>query len=140
MAQILPDISSELSFITSRSSGPGGQNVNKVETKVEVRFDINKSALLTYYQRKKLLNKLANRLSQDSVLIVASQEKRSQVQNKNNAVEKLYDILNEALHERAERKATKPTKASVDNRIKSKKIESEFKKFRGNLAGKIKEQ
>jgi ribosome-associated protein len=139
MAQTLPDISSELTFTTSRSSGPGGQNVNKVETKVEVRFDINASTLLTYYQRKKLLNKLANKLSQDSIIIVSSQEKRSQVQNKNNAIEKLYALLNEALHERADRKATRPTKASVDNRIKTKKIESEFKKFRGNLAGKIKE-
>jgi ribosome-associated protein len=139
MAQELPDLSSEFIFITSRSSGPGGQNVNKVETKVEVRFDIKESKLLTFYQRKKLLGELNARLSQGSIIAVASQEKRSQIQNKNRAIEKLYEILNEAMIEEVERKATKPTKASVDIRLKAKKVEAEIKKYRGNLVGKIKE-
>jgi ribosome-associated protein len=137
MTEDLPDLMTEFIFTTSRSSGPGGQNVNKVETKVEVKFDVNNSKLLSLKHKSKIQRELGGRLTQDGILAITSQEKRTQLQNKDHAVKKLYIILNEALLEEKERIATRPTRSSVNNRIKTKKIGSENKKFRGNLKGKV---
>ncbi len=134
----LPDLSAEFVFNTSRSSGPGGQNVNKVESRVELRFDLATSTLLTYKQRRLLKKNLAIKLVQESLLIITSQEKRSQKANKENAIKKLYEILNEGLYEEKERIATKPSKSAVNARLKGKKLDGEVKKLRGNLRGKIK--
>jgi ribosome-associated protein len=133
----IPDLSSELIITTSRSSGPGGQHVNKVETKVEIKIDILRSKLLTQEQKEKILFVLGNKLIQGAVLSVTSQEKRSQIQNKENAARKLYTILEEVLQEEKERIPTLPTEESKAVRIQGKKRESEHKKFRGNLKGKI---
>ena len=133
----IPDIISELIITTSRSSGPGGQNVNKVETKVEVKFDIINSSLLSAYQKSKLVTELGSKLIQETTLSVTSQEKRTQLQNKENAIKKLYIILEDALMEDKERIPTKPSSESINNRLKSKKKESEQKKYRGNLKGKM---
>ena len=133
----LPDLSSEMIITTSRSSGPGGQNVNKLETKVEIKLDVRNSSLLTPDQKERILLKLGNKLIQSSVLAVSSQEGRTQGKNKENAVKKLYKILEEALEEEKERVPTRPTEESKEIRMKVKRKLSENKKFRGNLKGKV---
>lgn len=120
----------ELVFSTSRSSGPGGQNVNKVNTKVTVKFDVANSQLLTTEEKGVLLQKLAAKLTTDGVLIVVSQDKRTQLQNKAAAIEKLNAMLGKAFEKKKARKATKPSKGAVQERITEKKKQSEKKRWR----------
>ncbi|OON70736.1 alternative ribosome rescue aminoacyl-tRNA hydrolase ArfB [Hymenobacter sp. CRA2] len=117
----------ELQFQTARSSGPGGQNVNKVESKVEVRFRVADSALLTDEQKQRLQEKLASRLTTEGDLIVTSQEDRSQSRNKELALQKFYEVLTKALHRPKARRATKPSAGAVRKRLESKKKNSEKK-------------
>jgi ribosome-associated protein len=123
-------LGSELSFGTSRSSGPGGQNVNKVNTKVTVKLDIPNSLVLTDEEKAVLMQKLATRLTTEGVLLLTSQDKRSQLQNKEAVVLKLETILAKAFEKKKARKATKPSKGAVQNRIQKKKQLSEKKKWR----------
>jgi len=123
-------LGSELSFSTSRSSGPGGQNVNKVNTKVTVKLDIPNSLVLTDEEKAVLMQKLAARLTTEGVLLLTSQDKRSQLQNKEAVVLKLETILAKAFEKKKARKATKPSKGAVQNRIQKKKQLSEKKKWR----------
>ena len=120
-------LNTELSFTFSRSSGPGGQNVNKVNTKVTLRFSIAESDMLSDEQKVILEEKLANQITKEGELILVSQASRSQLKNKEEAIQKLYDLLNEALKQKKKRKPTKPTKASKERRIKEKKANSEKK-------------
>ncbi|MBN8693957.1 MAG: aminoacyl-tRNA hydrolase [Bacteroidetes bacterium] len=123
----------ELYFKTTRSGGKGGQNVNKVETKVELYFNIKESFVLSDTQKEKLLKKLASRLSEEGVLKITEDNSRSQLTNKENALKRLFALLNKMLQSERPRKATKPTKASRIKRSEGKKRRSDIKQSRRKL-------
>ena len=112
---------------TSRSSGPGGQHVNKVSTKVELRLNIPDSNLLDDEQKAILLQKLKNKITHTGDLIIVSQSTRSQLKNREAAIEKFFTILENALKPKKKRKPTRPTKASQEKRLEEKKMISEKK-------------
>lgn len=120
----------EFEFQASRSSGPGGQNVNKVNTKVTLRFNVPDSNVLELEEKSILMEKMGNKLDNEGNLVIQCQEKRSQIQNKEIAIRKFYDLLLKAFHKKKIRKATKPGKAAIEERIKEKKRISEKKKSR----------
>jgi ribosome-associated protein len=120
----------ELEFSTSRSSGPGGQNVNKVNSKVTLRFDIRASQLLTPEEKETLVKKLDNKLTTGGTLLISAQDKRSQLQNKESVIEKFNMVIAKAFEKKKKRKATKPSKSSKQKRINEKKQHSEKKKWR----------
>lgn len=120
----------EIQFSFVRSSGAGGQNVNKVSTKVVLKFDVLNSVILKDDEKQILLEKLKNNLTANGVLIITSQEKRSQLQNKEVALEKFNTLLTKAFHKKKKRKATKPSKGAVEKRITNKKKNSEKKSNR----------
>jgi ribosome-associated protein len=123
-------LASELEFSTSRSSGPGGQNVNKVETKVTLKFDVAGSEILTDEEKATILAKLATRITTDGVLVLTAQEKRSQLQNKEAVIAKLDELIAKAFFKPKARKATKPSKAAKQKRFNQKKQQSQKKQWR----------
>ena len=124
---------SELNFKAVRSSGSGGQNVNKVSTKVELRFDIEHSEFLTNDEKERIGKKLKNRISNEGILIITSDAERTQLRNKNKVIELFFDLLEKALKKPKKRKKTKPTRASKEKRLKEKKEQSEKKQFRKGI-------
>ena len=122
--------SNEIKWRFSRSSGPGGQNVNKIESRVEIIFNLEDSKVLNYYQKAILKNNLKNKLVKNS-LQLAVQEHRNQLLNRQLALMKLSSILKNALNKPFKlRKSTQPTKASQKKRVEVKKKRGELKKSR----------
>ncbi len=124
------DLKKEVSYKASRSGGKGGQNVNKVSSKVELLFSIDQSYLFTGEEKILLLSKLQSRLNRDGYLQVMCEQERSQFLNKEKALEKLHLILERALHVPKTRRATKPGKAAITARIESKKMQAAKKESR----------
>ena len=114
----------------SRSGGPGGQNVNKVETKAVVRLDVAGCRELPDWVRPRLLEMLANRLTKDGVLIVTSERHRERAQNLSAALARMTELLHAALTPRTVRRATKPTRGSQERRLASKRKRGGAKRSR----------
>lgn len=121
---------SEVSYKAVRSSGAGGQNVNKVSSKVVLTFDLNASQGLSSEEKERLLVTLTSRLTSENILILNCDEDRSQLKNKEIVTKRFLQILQKGLHIPKERKATKIPKSVIRKRIKDKKNISEVKKTR----------
>ena len=120
----------ELDFKAARSGGPGGQNVNKVESKVVLRFDVRRSRSLTEEQRLMLLDKLAGRLTREGELVLHSSKHREQSRNAEAARQRMLEILQEALLPRPARVETRPKRSAKEQRLKSKRTRSLVKRGR----------
>lgn len=116
------DLQKEITYKTSRSGGKGGQNVNKVSSKVELLFSIADSALFTDEEKERLNNKLQSRFNKDGLVQVVCDEERSQYLNKEKAVERLINIMTTALHKPKARKPTKISKAAKQARLENKRL------------------
>ncbi len=116
------DFDAELVFSASRSSGPGGQHVNKVSTRVELRFDVLSSKLLTHEEKNIIMSKLANKITQEGMLVLNSQSERSQYDNKSKVTENFYKLVIKALTPVKKRKPTRPTPISKEKRLETKRM------------------
>ena len=123
----------EFVFQAYRSGGPGGQNVNKVSSKVELRFNIANSALLSENEKEIILAKLVNKINKVGELVIVAQTDRSQIKNKEKVTEKFYLFIEKALTPRKKRFKTRPTKASVEKRLESKRVQSQIKTNRKDI-------
>lgn len=122
----------EICFSATRSSGPGGQNVNKVNTRIELRFNLLQSLLLSAEEKVLISIRLMNRINSQGELILTCQTERTQSANKEKVFEKFYSLLFNALKQRKTRKPTRPSKSSIEKRIQSKRFTSEKKTMRKN--------
>jgi ribosome-associated protein len=120
----------ELEWSFARSGGSGGQNVNKVSSKVDLRWNPETSTALTLDDRARLLERLRNRLSTDGYLIVTSTATRDQIKNRDDAMDKLALIVKSALHREKPRKPTKPSKGAKRRRLEDKRRHAEKKSNR----------
>ncbi len=130
MTPSIKNILPELTFTSSRSSGPGGQNVNKVNSKVTLQWNVSQSNILTIEEKEIIHHKLIAHITKEGILQLTSQEARSQLQNKEAVVQKLERLLVKAFAKKKVRKATKPSKAAKQKRILQKKLHGEKKKWR----------
>jgi ribosome-associated protein len=126
----IENIHSELLFTSSRSSGPGGQNVNKVNSKITLHWNVSQSTVLTQEEKAIIHHKLATHITKEGTLQLTSQEARSQLQNKEAAIQKLKLLLTKAFAKKKVRRPTKPSKAAKQKRIQQKKLRGEKKKWR----------
>ena len=120
----------ELEFIASRSGGPGGQNVNKVSSRITLRFDLDRTTALNPEQRNRIREKLSSRISKEGVLQISSQRTRSQDLNREDAVARFVELLRDALREEKARVKTKATRSSREERLKEKRIRTSVKQAR----------
>jgi ribosome-associated protein len=126
----LTAIRKEVVIQTARSGGPGGQHVNKVETKVILKWNVIDSKVLNQEQREQLQASLGKRLTNAGELVIAVDSQRSQLKNKTIAFKKLDRLVKKAFEKQKERKATKPSKSAIKKRLKAKKLHGEKKALR----------
>lgn len=132
MIQITPSFGvdqNELQFTFIRSSGPGGQNVNKVATAVQLRFDVNRS-LLPDEVKERLRHIAGNKMTSDGELLIEAKKFRTQEQNREDAIRRFAELLQHAFQKPKRRKKTKPTQASQEKRLKEKKVRGNVKRLR----------
>jgi len=120
----------EIRFRTSRAGGPGGQNVNKVETRVEAVWDLDGSAAFTDAQKARIRSELHTRVGAGGTIRVVSQRHRSQSRNREAAIQRLRELVAQALRPRRKRRATRPTQAARESRMESKRRRAETKRDR----------
>lgn len=125
------ELEKEFSFRTSRSGGKGGQNVNKVSTKVELLWDFNSSVLFNEIEKQKIAERLANRINKENIFQVVAEEERTQLRNKEIAIRRTIHLIRESLKEVKPRKPSNPSKAAVRNRLEDKRKQALKKINRG---------
>ena len=129
------NLKNEFVYLSSRSGGPGGQNVNKVSTKVELRFSILLSSLFSETEKEIIFRKLKNKINKEGELLIISQSERSQLLNKMVVTEKFYDLVSKALTVPLKRRATRPTPSSKIKRLETKRNRGAVKKLRNYSRG-----
>jgi ribosome-associated protein len=127
------EFSGEFIFIASRSSGPGGQHVNKTSSRIELRFNIYTSRLLVEEEKQLLLEKLGHRISKEGILRIVSQKERSQRMNKQQCIRKFYLLLEQTLKKETPRKKSRPSKSSIEKIKEEKKRKAEKKTVRAKI-------